>query len=165
MANPGDTLAVYKMHKKALSAYDLAETFLGISEVEGAESNPQILAWLQHFAPWVEDDLTAHCAAFVGWTLSRFGLDVPEKPLRARSYLTIGRVIPITQARRGFDLVIFRRKIGDPGPSVLDAKGHVGFYSDHEGNFVDVLGANQDNTVKTKSYLADNLLGVRRVYG
>ena len=166
MTNPGDTLAFYKMHSKAMSAYGLAETFVGTTEVDGLMSHPQILAWLQYFARWVEDDETAHCAAFVGWILSRFGLPVPEiNPLGARRYLTIGREIPITEARRGFDLVIFRRKFGDPGVNVLNAKGHVGFYSDHGGSFVDSLGANQYNTVKVKSYLADNLLGVRRVYG
>ena len=165
MANPGDTLAVYKMHAKAVTAYGLAEKFIGTTEVDGPDSNPRILSWLQRFGPWIEDDYTAHCGAFVGEILTLLSLPVPDKPLRARSYLTIGREIPISQARPFFDLVIFRRKFGDPGVNVLDAKGHVGFYADHEGSFIDTLGANQDNTVKAKAYLADNLLGVRRVYG
>ena len=166
MSNAGDAMLVYRKKAMAITAYDLAERFIGTTEVPGPEHNCQIMAWLQMFLPWVEDDLTAHCGVFVGANLTYLGLPVPDKPGRARSYLTIGRPIPISEARRGFDLVIFRRKLSDPGPDVLDALGHVAFFDSWYGaSFVNVLGANQDDTVKVAPYLSDNIIGVRRVYG
>ena len=173
MSNHGDALLVWQGKAKAITAYELAERFVGTTEVTGPEHNCRIMSWLHRSMPWVADDKTAHCAAFVHEICYCLGLPMPEvdvmkhtHPARARSWLTVGRAIPITEARSGFDLVIFRRKIGDPGVNVLDALGHVGFYSAYDGgNFVDCLGANQDNTVKVKPYLADNLLGVRRAYG
>ena len=50
-----------------------------------------------------------------------------------------------------------------PGPEVLDAAGHVGFFAALEPGRILLLGGNQANSVTVSSYPSDRLLGVRRV--
>jgi hypothetical protein len=52
---------------------------------------------------------------------------------------------------------------GPPDPTIIKAKGHVGFYAGHDDDLVEVLGGNQSNTVKVSRYKRDELLGVRRI--
>ena len=64
----------------------------------------------------------------------------------------------------GFDVVIFKRGPNpQPGPEVVNAPGHVGFFAALEGETVWVLGGNQSDTVKISGYPANDVLGVRRL--
>ena len=64
----------------------------------------------------------------------------------------------------GFDVVILRRGGGDqPGPEVLDAPGHVGFFAGHEDPNVLLLGGNQGDSVSVAPFAAARILGVRRL--
>lgn len=151
------------MNKLEISAYELAQRFVGIKEVDGTTSNPQILAMLRLNDSWPDDDAVPWCSAFtnyVAWLLR-----LPRsKSLRARSWLLIGEVIDLQIAEPGFDIVIFKRGSGSqPGPNVIDAPGHVGFYAGVEGTRILVLGGNQGDSVSLSSYPKSRLLGVRRL--
>jgi len=151
------------MKKVEISAYDLAQRFTGIKEVDGTTSNPQILAMLRLDDTWPEDDSVPWCSAFtnyIAWLLR-----LPRsKSLRARSWLLVGEVIDLDYAEPGFDVVIFKRGSGSqPGPDVIKAPGHVGFYAGVEGSKILVLGGNQGNSVSISRYSKSSLLGVRRL--
>ncbi len=146
-----------------ITAFDLAQRFSGVAEAAGSASNPQILAMLHLDENWPEGDDVAWCSAFanyIAWLLR-----LPRsKSLRARSWLSIGRPIRIEEAEAGFDVVILKRGEGEqPGPEVIDAPGHVGFFAGREGDAVLLLGGNQSDAVNVGRYPSSRVLGVRRL--
>jgi uncharacterized protein (TIGR02594 family) len=151
------------MTKIELTAFDLAQRFAGMSEVSGPTSNPQVLAMLRLDQAWPEDDQVPWCSAFMNYVA--WLLRLPRsKDLRARSWLTVGQAVSLEQAQVGFDMVILKRGSGSqPGPTVIDAPGHVGLYAGQEGSNVLVLGGNQGDSVNVSPYPASRLLGIRRL--
>lgn len=151
------------MRKKEISAYEIAQRFVGIKEVPGSTANPQILAMLKLDVTWPGDDSVPWCSGFINYVA--WLLRLPRsKSLLARSWLTIGEVIELEIAEAGFDVVIFKRGgANQPGPHVIDAPGHVGFFAGIEGKNVLVLGGNQGDSVSIGSYPKSRLLGVRRL--
>ncbi|SFL95469.1 TIGR02594 family protein [Marinobacter zhejiangensis] len=151
------------MNKLEISAYELAQRFVGVSEVPGTTSNPQVLAMLRLDNKWPEDDSVPWCSAFTNYIT--WLLRLPRsKSLRARSWLLVGEVIELDKARAGFDVVILKRGKGtQPGPDVIDAPGHVGFFAGSEGSDVLVLGGNQGDTVSIARYAKSRVLGIRRL--
>lgn len=145
-----------------MNPFDLAERFSGIREVGGSVDNPQIMAMLRLDNKWPTGDEVPWCSAFVSYIC--WLLRLPRSTsLRARSWLTVGVPVSMTDARKG-DIVILTRGKGDqPGPEVLDAPGHVGFYAGLTDQFVEVLGGNQSDTVKVSRYPQKTILGIRRV--
>jgi uncharacterized protein (TIGR02594 family) len=146
-----------------LSAFDLAQRFVGVKEAPGVASNPLVVSMLQLDAAWVKDDVTPWCSAFanyVAWLLR-----LPRsKSLGARSWLTVGRPVAIEQARADADVVILKRGTGDqPGPDVIAAAGHVGFYAGVQGDNVLVLGGNQGDAVSIAPFPQSHILGIRRL--
>ena len=95
------------MKKIEISAYEIAQRFVGIEEVPGSTANPQILAMLKLDQQWPEDDSVPWCSGFVNYITWRLRLP-RSKSLRARSWLTIGEVIRLEEAQAGFDVVILR---------------------------------------------------------
>jgi uncharacterized protein (TIGR02594 family) len=143
-------------------AFDLAQRFAGIKEFGGDLDNPQIMAMLKLDKDWPSNDEVPWCSAFTNYIcwLARLPR---SKDLRARSWLTIGRGIPLEQAEHG-DIVVIKRGRGEqPGPEVIDAPGHVGFYAGMFAGFIEILGGNQSDTVKISRYPVDRLLGVRKL--
>lgn len=151
------------MNKLEISAYELAQRFVGVSEVPGTTSNPQVLAMLRLDNKWPEDDSVPWCSAFTNYIT--WLLRLPRsKSLRARSWLLVGEVIELDQAMAGFDVVILKRGKGtQPGPDVIEAPGHVGFFAGSEGSDVLVLGGNQGDTVSIARYAKSRVLGIRRL--
>lgn len=151
------------MRNMQTSAYDIAQRFVGIKEVPGTASNPQVLTMLRLDEQWPEDDSVPWCSAFVNYIA--WVLRLPRsKSLRARSWLTVGEVIQLENAEPGFDVVIFKRGNGvQPGPDVIEAPGHVGFFAGIDGTKILVLGGNQSDSVSISSYPKKDLLGVRRL--
>lgn len=151
-----------------VTAFDLAQRFVGMREMEGALSNPQITAMLQLDNRWPADDGVAWCSAFcnyVAWLLR-----LPRsKDLRARSWLQVGRPIAVRDLIVGWDVVVLKRGASDFGPETIDAPGHVGFYAGltHyppeplQGIFL--LGGNQADSVNITAFPADRILGLRRL--
>ena len=144
-------------------AFLLAQRFSGIKEVDGPTSNPQIMAMLKLDMNWPDDDEVPWCSAFMNYVcwLARLPR---SKSLRARSWLEVGLAVKLKDAVPG-DVVILQRGGGDqPGPTVIDAPGHVGFYAGWDDDqWIEVLGGNQSNTVKVSKYPVSRLLGVRRL--
>lgn len=151
-----------------ITAYSIAARYLALSvrELAGAADNPHIQAWLSEcgFGPQAHDEVP-WCAAFVRHVAWLTCCPVPQFPARARSWLTVGEPIGLDQARPGWDLVVLARSAGPwPGPEVLDAPGHVGWfaYQDTDGQIL-LLGGNQSNRVSIAPYDPGRILGVRRL--
>lgn len=148
-----------------ITAFWLAQRFVGVSEAPGAAAtNPQVLAMLRLDQTWPRDDATPWCSAFVNYIA--WLLRLPRsKSLRARSWLQVGLPVPLVSASAAFDVVVLKRGAGEqPGPEVLDAPGHVGFFAGHEvGGSVLVLGGNQGDRVSIAMFPASSVLGVRRI--
>ena len=147
------------------TAYDIATRFIGVREVDGPVANPHILAMLKLDGEWPKDDAVPWCSAFVNWVC--WLLRLPRsKSLRARSWLVVGTpVVEDDRWEAGFDVVILKRGSGkQPGPSVINAPGHVGFFSALEGERIWILGGNQSDEVNVSSYPLSRVLGVRRLY-
>ncbi|OIQ52145.1 hypothetical protein BerOc1_00618 [Pseudodesulfovibrio hydrargyri] len=146
-----------------MTAFDMAQRFVGVREVPGSQSNPAVLAMLKLDDDWPEGDDVPWCSAFanyVAWLLR-----LPRsKSLMARSWLKVGRAVG-GEAEPGFDVVVLKRGTGkQPGPEVLDAPGHVGFYAGEENGRVLVLGGNQKDEVNIAAYPKSRVLGIRRLY-
>ena len=125
-----------------ITAYQIAERFVGVKEFAGTKDNPQAFV------------------NYVCWLLR-----LPRsKDWRARSWLRIGRPISLEQAVPGFDVVILKRGgRGQPGPNVIKAPGHVLFYGGSQGKEVYGVGGNQNNEVNVSAYPVARVLGVRRL--
>jgi uncharacterized protein (TIGR02594 family) len=151
------------MRKIEITAYDLAERFVGIKEVPGSRSNPHLLTMLQLDASWPQGDDVPWCSAFVNYIA--WLLRLPRsKSLMARSWLRVGIPISLDLARPGFDVTVIKRG-GDnqPGPDVTDAPGHVGFFGGVEGTTILMLGGNQGDSVSLDRFPLTQVLGVRRL--
>jgi uncharacterized protein (TIGR02594 family) len=151
------------MQNVELSAFKLAQRFVNIAEVPGLASNPHVLAMLRLDQKWPKGDDVPWCSAFVNYIA--WLLRLPRsKSLRARSWLLIGQPISIENAEAGFDVVILKRGKGkQPGPDVIKAPGHVGFFAGLEDNNVLMLGGNQKDTVNVSGFPDHRILGVRRL--
>lgn len=148
------------MTKLEISAFDLAQRFVGIKELPGPKDNPFILAMLQLDTPWPPHDEVAWCSAFVNFVCHLLRLP-RSKSLAARSWLTVGQAIDLSAAEVGFDVVIVKRGADSaPGPEVIQAPGHVGFY----GGAGQLLAGNQGNAVSLAPFDPAMVLGVRRLY-
>jgi len=151
-----------------IDAYTLAQRFTGIKEIDGPMSNSQILSMLKLDTDWPEDDSVPWCSAFVNYIA--WLLRLPRsKSLRARSWLEVGHPININDAKKGYDVVVIKRKESDPGPEVIKFAGHVGFFAGYEKysygmGKIYILGGNQSNSVTLNGYSYLRLLGIRRIY-
>ena len=143
--------------------YHLASRFLGLSEVVGAVHNPQIMAMLRLDASWPQADEVPWCSAFVNYIA--WLLELPRsKSLRARSWLNVGRVIDFADCQIDSDIIILKRGgENQPGPEVIAAPGHVGFYAGMANGKVQILGGNQGNQVSIAPYPIERILGIRRL--
>lgn len=145
------------------SPYNLAERWKGVSEKKGRLSNDDIVAMLRLDNDWPKVDEVPWCAAFVNmiayaWRAKR------SKVLMARSYLRVGQKISEDKLCVGHDIVVIKRgRGGQPGPEVLDAPGHVGFFAGFKGKSVLILGGNQSDSVNITAYPKSRVLGYRRL--
>lgn len=142
---------------------DIARKFIGVREISGNLHNPLVMAMLKLDNDWPEGDEVPWCSAFVNYVTWLSGFE-RTKSLRARSWLTVGKKIwNWSEAKEG-DIVVLKRGVGDqPGADVIDAPGHVGFYSDQESTLVEILGGNQSDSVNLRVYNKDRVLGIRRL--
>ncbi len=155
------------MKKLEITAFELAQRFIGIKEISGSLDNPQIMAMLRLDGTWPEHDEVPWCSAFVNYIC--WLLRLPRsKSLSARSWLQVGKVISdtyVTDAEVGFDIVILKRGEPDqPGPEVIDAPGHVGFYAGYDGGDVLLLAGNQLDSINVSRFFIKQILGIRRIY-
>jgi uncharacterized protein (TIGR02594 family) len=147
-----------------ITAFEVAQRYIGLKEITGPKHHP-FIQWcfsLCSFSLETPDEVPwcSACAQHPAWELR-----LPRsKSAAARSWLQVGRSIPLDEAECGFDVVILKRGgENEPGPDVIDAKGHVGWFSAVEGNTVLVLGGNQSNAVSLERFPISRILGVRRL--
>lgn len=138
----------------AVTALDIAERFIGQKEMRGRLDNPQIMAMLKLVASWPQHDEVPWCSAFVAYVCWLLGLP-RSTSLRARSWMEVGRTVPLNAARPGFDVVILSRG--------HHPQGHVGFLSVLDGAEVHLLGGNQGNRVSIQNYPTTRVVGVVRL--
>ena len=137
-----------------MTPFDIARSYIGLSEGPGPADNPIIMEMYASVGhDWVEHDSVAWCAAFVGHCLERAGIRSTRK-LTARSYLDWGIPIEVADAQQG-DIGVIPR-------GASSWQGHVFFIDRIEGQWVWGLGGNQDDAVNVKRYPVSKLLGVRR---
>lgn len=145
-----------------VTAYDIAQRFIGTKEVAGIKDNPLIVAMLRLDESWPGGDAVPWCSAFanfVAWLLR-----LPRsKNLMARSWLGVGLPVSLHDAKPGFDVVILRQTLQDPDASKQDFRGHVGFFAGLSADKVLVLGGNQHDAVNVAQFDANLVLGVRRL--
>ena len=149
-----------------MTPYNLAESFMYITEAPGEKDNPYIMSFFHSAgAQWAEGDEVPWCSAFVYHIAHLYQLDRPPNyQLRARSWLMVGVDVLVADARVGFDIVILKRGGGQqPGSDVYDAPGHVGFYSGQSKEGLYVLGGNQSNSVNIRHFDFTRLLSIRRL--
>ena len=147
-----------------VTPFQIAARFMGLRETPGVVSNPAVVAMLKLDSPWVDDDETAWCSAFVNyvaWLLECHR----SKSLSARSWLNIGSpVTDFSKAWQGFHVVILSRGPGQqPGPHVLKAPGHVGFFAGWDASDVRLLGGNQGDAVSIAAFPKSRILGIREI--
>jgi uncharacterized protein (TIGR02594 family) len=152
------------------SCFLIAQRFVGLKKIHDKVANPQIVAMLQLEDPGITQDEVPWCSAFanyVAWLLR-----LPRsKSLAARSWLQVGSVVSIHDAIVGNDAVILKRgPEPQPGPDVIDAPGHVGFFAgagplgaNGWPSSVYLLGGNQNNSVCVEPFQTSAILGVRRL--
>lgn len=122
---------------------------IGTAEVPGAGNNPRIVEYLTSVG-LPGRDVIPHCAAYVNWVLAQVKIKGTGSGM-ARSYLYWG--YEISKPRLGC-IVVLRRGLNPK-------KGHVGFYLDHSGGFIRILGANQGDRVGINAYSAARHLSYR----
>lgn len=148
-----------------MTAYELAQRYVGIQEIAGDENHPLVLWWLSLCFDGKLDvpDSTPWCSAFVNGIAWELRLPRSKSAL-ARSWLKVGKPVDLHDAAVGSDVVVLWR--GNPeGPS-----GHVGFFAGIEGmdatgaaDRVLILGGNQSDAVCVETFPAGRVLGVRRL--
>ena len=124
---------------------------IGLTEIVGSRHEPRVVEFFAEAGhPYVKDDETAWCAAFVGAKLAEAGVKSTGL-LNARSYLGWGVALkaPVPGA-----IVVFKR-----GSSTW--QGHVAFCVGDAGASIRVLGGNQANAVSEALYGKASLLGYR----
>ena len=145
-----------------ITAYDIAERFQGTKEIKGAVDNPQVMAMLKLDNNWPQNDEVPWCSGFVNYIC--WLLRLPRsKNLMARSWINIGSYIELEDAQVGFDIVVLKRSANSPGPEILNAPGHVGFYAGSNSKRVYLLGGNQNNGVNVSGYNINRILAIRRL--
>jgi len=151
--------------KIEVTAFDLAKRLFGIKEIPGTGDNPFILWCLSlcHLSGPLHDEIS-WCSAFVNEIAFRLGLPRSESAA-ARSWLKIGTPVSVENGEPGNDVVILKRGTGNqPGPEVINAPGHVGFFGGIvDGQYVIVRGGNQHDSVNDSKFPVANILGIRRL--
>ena len=137
-----------------LAMFLKAMNYYGLTEIPGAENNPQILTFFHGMdKKWVQDDETAWCSAFINFIAIECGCEYSGK-LDARSWLSVGREVKYPELG---DLVIYWREKKDSW------KGHVNLFVSQNNSVIYGIGGNQDNQVNIKPYPKGQLLSFRKI--
>jgi uncharacterized protein (TIGR02594 family) len=155
-------VAVDPIPKIETSPLEIARAFDGQKEIPGNVHNPMILSWIQLDAPWYQTDETPWCSSFVNYPFFVLGLNRSASPA-ARSWLDVG--VRVDKPWPGFDIVVLKQSISDPGREVREYRGHVGFYDglDLSGGGIWIFSGNQGNKVCRALYPWNRVLDIRRI--
>ena len=148
------------------TAFDFAEKFIGFKEIPGPKDHP-FIQWclsLCYDGTFGLHDEIPNCSAWMNGIC--FLLDLPRsESAAARSWLRVGREVPLEEAGPGNDIVVFSRgPLPQPGPEVIKAQGHVALYGGYIGNMVLARGGNQGDEFNDSWFPLDRVLGFRRLW-
>ena len=124
------------------------------SEVPGPGSNPRILKYFEVGSSWFDPnngDETDWCAVFVNYCLETSGYVGTNHPGARSFFWNKKRQFIKLDAPRKFCIAVRRYAPFDDAAWESGA-GHVGFLVDYSDTHVTLLGGNQGNTVKEKTY-------------
>jgi len=124
---------------------------LGLLEVSGDKSNPDILRWASELGlgKVYTTDSIAWCGLFVALCVKRAGYEVVKDPLWALNWNNFG--VKVNSPMLG-DIVTFVRPGG----------GHVGIYVGEDNDCYHILGGNQSDSVSITRILKTRAKGFRR---
>lgn len=124
---------------------------IGLLEVSGPKSNPDILKWAKelNLGNVYTTDSIAWCGLFVALCVKRAGYEVVKDPLWALNWNNFG--VKVTAPMLG-DIITFVRPGG----------GHVGFYIGEDKDCYHILGGNQSDSVSITRILKSRAKGFRR---
>lgn len=130
-----------------------------VEEIPGPEHHRRIIEYHAATELKATEDEIAWCGSHCCWAMEPFHLS--PRSARARHWLAWGLAIdnPLVGA-----ICVLRRGTGpQPGPTVLDAPGHVAFFIgfSRDGKRVQLWGGNQSNRVCEASYPVEDVLGYR----
>jgi uncharacterized protein (TIGR02594 family) len=139
------------------------EEALHVKEIPGGAHEDRIIMYHDHTNLDAETDEVPWCSSFVNYCVTTCGVDLKTtRSARARSWLRWG--VGLGYPCLGCIVVLKRGGSNQPGPDVINAQGHVGFfvgYQETAQGHISVLGGNQSDRVCTFAYPADRVLGYR----
>lgn len=148
------------------NALEVAARYIPIvRELAGERDHPLIRFWHSLCAGGEQADEVPWCSSFANGVAFELGLE-RSRSKAARSWLEVGEPIyDMRNVEQGLDVVILQRGDGpQPGATVLNAPGHVGFFDRWESpTRVVLVGGNQGDRVSRASFPASRILGVRRL--
>jgi uncharacterized protein (TIGR02594 family) len=148
------------------SALEAAERYIPVvRELPGEKDHPLIRWWHSLCGGGEQPDEVPWCSSFANGIAFELGLE-RSRSKAARSWLEVGEPIyDMNAVEKGLDVVILQRGDGpQPGATVLNAPGHVGFFAGWEGvGRVFLVGGNQGDRVSRASFPRSRVLGVRRL--
>lgn len=132
----------------------------GVVEILGPEHNERIVEYHKTTTLDASTDEVPWCSSFVNWVMHQ-AMITRTASARARTWLGWGINLGAWPAY-GCVCILQRGSGKQPGPSVLDAPGHVGFYiGPGSGSEILLLGGNQSNSINVNRYPQSRLLGYR----
>jgi uncharacterized protein (TIGR02594 family) len=137
--------------------YRAALKFVGVREVPGLKSNPQIQRWIKDAATWLDgdDSKTAWCGCFRGALGILTGTGVPRDHFRAASWAKWGNPVPLDPKhwQQGDTIVMTR-----PGGNHVCL-----FHRVAPTGRIECLGGNQADAVNITSFPLARITHVRRL--
>lgn len=148
-----------------MTLFDLCQRFVGEVHERPGDLQSPFIQWCHESVGLSPDtaDEVPWCSSFLNrlcWLLR-----LPRsKSARARSWLLVGRTMPLFEAQVG-DVVILRRGGSTEGPDVIEAPGHVGVFAGMDASraVLHVLGGNQSDGVTVVPFKIQDVLGIRRL--
>ena len=133
--------------------YHEAMRLVGMKEIQGLNSNQQILEMADELEIPYENDDIPWCGLFVGHCVGASLPDevLPPVVLRARAWEKFG--VP-TKPQLGAVMVFWRR-------SPDSGLGHVGFYVGEDNDTYFIVGGNQSNMVSVARLRRNRMLAAR----
>lgn len=139
------------------TVFDVMQRLVGVVKERPGGQDDHLVQWAHEMAGLGhgQADEVPWCSSVLNAIAMLLGLP-RSKSAAARSWLNVGQVIDLADAKPGQDVVVLKR-------GVHAWQGHVGLFAGRSGDTVHVLGANQGNAVSIAPFPVADVIGVRRL--